>query len=229
MDDLDDNEDHVIQNLFECVNICVECDDMICTNCGYSFGSYVEYEKELRQNAIKAKELNKCIFDIKQRIYKLNNMISWNFKDDIKKREQAEIFVNTCMEALKEKQKKLEWPIFYEIYAIYQYHNENVCSGIYQKFMLDVQHCVDCQNKMEKPPKIKRFRKLVIRCIKYNLHKILKLEDTVIYYKRMVFRVDNNGLIYHFNLICHVDDLIRISKPMKYKTKNRYLKGYNKN
>ena len=66
--------------------------------------------------------------------------------------------------------------------------------------------------------------------IKNHLHQILKLKEREnILYKNVVFSIDEGRVVGGYILSYMADYVIEISKPMKYKQKNNYIKGYNKN
>ncbi len=76
--------------------------------------------------------------------------------------------------------------------------------------------------------------KIINDCVKNNIHIILKhIEGIRVEYNEYKFNFCENEVLIHGHSLFRIADsnidLYKISKPMKYKTKNKYIKGYNKN
>ncbi len=76
--------------------------------------------------------------------------------------------------------------------------------------------------------------KIINDCVKNNIHIILKhIEGIRVEYNEYKFKFCENEVLIHGHSLFRIADsnidLYKISKPMKYKTKNKYFKGYNKN
>jgi len=76
--------------------------------------------------------------------------------------------------------------------------------------------------------------KIIDDCVKNNLYIIMKqFENIDIQYNNNRFQFyENEVLIHGMSLFRFAEsnfDLVKKMKPMKFKTKNKYIKGYNKN